>query len=125
MLKTARYGTRDLARARDFYDVISDLLGAKRVLDRDELTAYQGPTGGLFVIGLPFEGEATVGNGTQMVFEAPSRAIVDEVYSRAIALGGRCKGPPGFRGPEEMNFYAAYFTDPDGNKLVVACTASD
>ena len=120
MLKTARYGTRDLDRARTFYDAIAELLGAKRVFDRDELSGYQGPTGGMFVIGLPFEGEATVGNGAQMVFEAPTRATVDAVHARALELGGQCEGAPGFRGPEEMNFYAAYFRDLDGNKLLVA-----
>lgn len=122
MLKTARYGTRDLARAREFYDAIAELLGARRVMDRDELTAYQGPSGGMFLIGLPFAGDATVGNGAQMVFDAPSRAAVDAVHAKALELGGTCEGPPGFRGPEEMGFYAAYFRDRDGNKLLVANT---
>ena len=119
MLRTARYGTRDLTRARKFYDAIAELLDAKRVLDRDDLTAYQGPTGVMFVIGKPLEGDATVGNGTQMVFDAPNRAAVDAIYAKALALGGKCEGPPGFRGPAEMNFYAAYFRDLDGNKIVV------
>lgn len=122
MLRTARYGTRDLERARVFYDAIAELLEAKRVIDRDELTGYQGPSGVMFIIGTPLEGEATVGNGSQMVFEAPTRAVVDAVYARAIELGGKCEGPPGLRGPEEMNFYAAYFRDLDGNKLLVAST---
>ena len=122
MLRTARYGTRDLVRAREFYDAIGELLGAKRVFDRDELSGYQGPTGGMFVIGLPLDGDATIGNGTQMVFEAASRTMVDAVHARAMELGGKCEGPPGFRGAKEMNFYAAYFRDLDGNKLLVAST---
>jgi predicted lactoylglutathione lyase len=32
----------------------------------------------------------------------------------ALAQGGSCEGPPGTRGG---GFYAAYFRDPDGNKL--------
>lgn len=125
MLRGARYGTRDLARARTFYDAIAELLGAKRVIDRDDLTGYQGPAGGLFIIGKPLAGEATVGNGTQMVFEAPSRAAVDAAHAKALELGGKCEGPPGFRGPPEMNFYAAYFRDLDGNKILVARTGSE
>jgi len=125
MLRTARYGTRNLERARAFYDAIGQILGAKRVIDRDELTGYQGPTGVMFIIGLPLEGEATVGNGAQMVFEAANRELVDAVYAKAIELGGKCEGPPGLRGPEEMNFYAAYFRDLDGNKLLVASTGPD
>ena len=32
----------------------------------------------------------------------------------ALSLGATCEGPPGHRSPQ---FYAAYFRDPDGNKL--------
>jgi catechol 2,3-dioxygenase-like lactoylglutathione lyase family enzyme len=120
MIRTARYGTRDLERARAFYDAIAGLLGGRRVFDRPELSGYQGPEGSMFVIGQPLAGDPTVGNGTQIVFDAPTRAAVDAVYAKAMELGGKCEGPPGFRGPEEMGFYAAYFRDLDGNKLVVA-----
>jgi catechol 2,3-dioxygenase-like lactoylglutathione lyase family enzyme len=119
VLRTARYGTRDLEQARSFYDAVTALLGAKRVLDMDNLSGYQGPSGGMFVIGKPLDGEPTVGNGTQMVFDAPSRAAVDAAHAKALELGGKCEGPPGLRGPAEMSFYAAYFRDPEGNKLVV------
>jgi catechol 2,3-dioxygenase-like lactoylglutathione lyase family enzyme len=122
MLSVARYGTRDLARAAAFYDQIAALLGAQRVIDRDEVKAYKGADGGMFLIGLPFAGEANVGNGTQVGFSAPSRAAVDAVHAKALELGGTCEGPPGLRGPEGVQaFYAAYFRDLDGNKLMVMC----
>jgi catechol 2,3-dioxygenase-like lactoylglutathione lyase family enzyme len=120
MLSVARYGTNDLARATEFYDVIAALLGAKRVMERDNLVAYKGADGGMFLIGNPLEGEANVGNGTQVGFAAPSRAVVDAVYARAIELGGRCEGAPGVRGPDgPSGFYATYFRDPEGNKIMV------
>jgi catechol 2,3-dioxygenase-like lactoylglutathione lyase family enzyme len=119
MIRTARYGTRDLERAREFYDALAAILGARRVIDREELTGYQGTSGAMFVIGRPLEGEASVGNGTQMVFEAPSRMAVDAVHAKALEMGGTCEGAPGLRGAESMGFYAAYFRDRDGNKLVV------
>jgi catechol 2,3-dioxygenase-like lactoylglutathione lyase family enzyme len=120
MLRNARYGTRDLAKARGFYDALAQILGARRVFDMENLTAYRGGgEGAMFVIGLPLEGEATAGNGTQIVFDAPSREAVDAAHEKAVALGGRSEGAPGFRGPEEMGFYAAYFRDPDGNKILV------
>lgn len=120
MLMTARFGTRDLDRARAFYDAIAEILDAKRVLDRPEAAGYRGANGGMFMIGRPFEGEATAGNGVQAAFNAPSRAAVSAAHAKALELGGSCAGAPGFRGPEEMNFYAAYFRDPDGNKVMVA-----
>ncbi len=122
MLTVARYGTRDLPRAVTFYDALAELLGARRVLDRDEVKAYKGADGGMFLIGLPNAGEATYGNGTQVGFAAPNRATVDAVYAKAMALGGSCEGPPGLRGPEgPQAFYAAYFRDPDGNKIMTMC----
>ena len=119
MLTVARYGTKDLAKAAQFYDAIAELLGAKRAFERPELVAYKGAEDAMFIIGTPFEGEASVGNGTQVGFAAPSRAVVDAVYAKAIELGGSCAGAPGFRGPEASGFYATYFRDPEGNKIMV------
>lgn len=119
MQSMARYGTGNLARAKVFYDVIAEILGATCITDRENVAGYKGPTGGMFMIGTPFEGEANAGNGSQVVFPAASRAVVDAVYAKAIELGGKCEGAPGLRGPQEMNYYAAYFRDLDGNKLTV------
>jgi len=119
MLTVARYGTRDLARARTFYDPIAQMLGAVLAFDRSDLAAYKGAEGGMFLIGKPFEGEATVGNGSQMGFAAASRAQVDAVHAKALELGGQCEGAPGVRGPDPYGFYGAYFRDLDGNKLTV------
>lgn len=120
MLSTARYGTRDLEQARTFYDAIAATIGAQRVMDMDALSAYRGTSGGMFIIGTPLAGEHTVGNGSQVVFDAPSPAAVDAAYAKALELGGRSEGEPGPRGPAEMKMYAAYFRDLDGNKIMVA-----
>ncbi len=120
MLSVARYGTRDLPRATKFYDAIAALLGARRIMERDNLVGYKGSEGGVFLIGLPFAGEANVGNGTQVGFAATSRAVIDAVHAKAVELGGTCEGPPGLRGPDgSSGFYAAYFRDRDGNKIMV------
>ena len=119
MLTVARFGTRDLERAKPFYDAIAGLLGASRVMDRPELVGYRGADGGMFLIGKPFSGEATVGNGSQVGFAASSRAVIDAVHAKALELGGTCEGPPGVRGPDPDGFYAAYFRDLDGNKIMV------
>jgi catechol 2,3-dioxygenase-like lactoylglutathione lyase family enzyme len=119
MLTVARYGTRDLQRAQAFYDAITAPLGAKRVLNRPDAVGYKGAEGGMFLVGKPFAGEATAGNGTQVGFAAPTRAAVDAVHAKALELGGKCEGPPGVRGPDPNGFYGAYFRDLDGNKLLV------
>ena len=43
------------------------------------------------------------------------------VHARALELGGTCEGPPGLRPQYHAHYYGAYFRDPDGNKLCVAC----
>ena len=65
----------------------------------------------MFLVGTPREGEACVGNGSQVMFAAPSRAAVDSAHAKALELGGSCEGPPGPRGAPETNMYAAYFRD--------------
>ena len=52
-----------------------------------------------------------------VAFAAGSRANVDKLHAKALALGGTDEGAPGLRGPEEYGFYGAYFRDLDGNKL--------
>lgn len=119
MIGMARFGTRDLARAKHFYDDIAGLLGAARVYDRPDLVAYRGAEGAMLLIGTPFAGEASAGNGNQVGVPVATRALVDAVHARALELGGRCEGKPGIRGDDPDGFYGAYFRDPDGNKLTV------
>jgi hypothetical protein len=122
MLSVGRYGTRDLPRAKGFYDAIAALLGATRVIDREDVVGYRGQGGGMFLVGRPFAGEATVGNGAQMGFAVANRGVVDAVHAKALELGGKDEGKPGVRGPDPNDpngFYGAYFRDLDGNKLAV------
>ena len=119
MLSLTRFGTRDVARAKTFYDAITSLLGATCVVDRAEVAGWRGADGGIFLVGKPLEGEASVGNGVQVGFAAPSREAVDAVHAKALELGGKCEGPPGVRGPDPNGLYGAYFRDLDGNKLSV------
>jgi predicted lactoylglutathione lyase len=119
MLTVARFGTRDVARARSFYDPIAAMVGANIAYDRRNMIAYKGTDGAMLLIGLPFEGEATVGNGTQGGFMVANRADVDAVHAKALELGGKDEGAPGVRGDDPDGFYGAYFRDLDGNKLCV------
>jgi hypothetical protein len=56
----------------------------------------------------------TVGNGVMAALAAKDKAQVDRIYQLALSLGGTDEGPPG---PRSESFYAAYFRDPEGNKL--------
>ncbi|SDN88474.1 VOC family protein [Phyllobacterium sp. OV277] len=77
------------------------------------------PQGGgrpLFLLGVPFDGEAAhSGNGQMIAFLASDRATVDRIHALALENGGRCEGPPSLR----LHYHPNYFRDPDGNKICV------
>ena len=116
MLGYVTVGTNDLARAAKFYDAIAAELGVGRMMEFPTGIAWGAPGGGAGIGAmLPFDGKpATVGNGVMFALEAKDSAQVDRLHAIAMANGGSDEGAPGLRGG---GFYAAYFRDPDGNKL--------
>jgi len=116
MIGYVTLGTNDLQSNAAFYDAVCAEMGVGRMMETDTYIAWGDPGGGAG-IGLtkPFDGNpATVGNGVMVALEAKDRAHVDRIYETAMAHGATDEGKPGERFP---GFYAAYFRDPDGNKL--------
>ncbi|MBB35748.1 MAG: glyoxalase [Hirschia sp.] len=116
MIGYVTLGTHNLAENAKFYDAIAAEMGVGRMMDEDTFIAW-GKPGGAAGVALtePFDKQpATVGNGVMVALEAKDRTQVDRIYRIAMTNGGSDEGAPGERGP---GFYAAYFRDPDGNKL--------
>ena len=116
MIGYVTLGTNNLPRAAAFYDALLGEIGAKRMMENEDFVAWS-VTPDLPGLGItkPFDKKAaTVGNGVMAAFGAKDKAQVDRVYKLALSLGGSCEGPPGQRNEK---FYAAYFRDPEGNKL--------
>ncbi len=111
-------GTNDLKRSARFYDEVTAVLGAKRQGETERYIGWgSSPTDSLLLMIKPLDGKsATAGNGSMVSLLATSKAQVDAVYKKALELGGKDEGPPGARSED---FYAAYFRDPEGNKLAV------
>lgn len=116
MIGYVTLGTKDLAKAAEFYDAIAGELDTPRMMEFDGFIAWGKPGGAAGVaLTKPFDGkEATVGNGVMVALEAKDKEQVHRLHEIALAHGGTCEGPPGPRGE---GFYAGYFRDPDGNKL--------
>ena len=117
MIGYVTLGTNDLVRAAIFYDAVAAEMGVGRMMESESFIAWGAP-GGAAGVGLikPFDGNAaSVGNGVMIALEAKDKDQVHRLYDIALSNGGSCEGPPGPRG--EGGFYAAYFRDPDGNKL--------
>ena len=117
MIGYVTLGTNDLKKAAEFYDKIAAEMGIGRFMESDTFIAW-GSAGGGAGLGLakPFDGKPmSVGNGVMVALAAKDKAQVDRIYKPALSLGGTDEGAPGPRG--EGGFYAAYFRDPEGNKL--------
>lgn len=130
MLSHIFVGVADFQRALGFYAPILRELGHRqRFCDAGRPWAgWESDPGPrpLFVIAKPFDGGApSPGNGTMVAFAAPTRAHVDRAYELALSLGGRSEGPPGLRPQYHPDYYGAYFRDPDGNKLCIACHGAE
>ena len=117
-------GTNDLPRASAFYDTLLAEMGVTRQMEFGErgyawAANMEQP---MLCIMTPYDGNAaTVGNGVMVGIAAQSRDMVDRVHAKALELGGRDEGAPGYRDEGGEGFYAAYFRDLDGNKLDVWC----
>ena len=118
-------GSNDIPAATDFYDQVLALLGQERRWQSESGAGYgnaneQGID--TFWITTPLDGQpASVGNGTNVCFVAPSRDAIDAFFELAISLGASDEGLPGIRSEVHDNFYACYVRDLDGNKIVAAC----
>ena len=120
----------DFERAFDFYSALMNNLGLElRFCERDKPWAgwhSEGRTRPYFVIGKPQDGQThQPGNGQMVAFRAASRTLVHSAYQAALARGASCEGPPGLRPHYHPDYYGAYFRDPDGNKICVACHAGE
>jgi len=106
-----------LKQATAYYDALLGEIGARRIVDYERIVIWSNePGGGMLGVCLPFDGRpAAVGNGAMVGINVGSNEAVDRFHAKALALGGSDEGPPGDRG---NGFYAGYFRDLDGNKLV-------
>lgn len=118
MIGYVTLGTNDMPKAAAFYDDLLAEIGAKRFMDSDTFIAWTTGRGSPAVsLVRPYDGQpATVGNGVMVALVVDSADKVDAMHAKAMALGAKDEGVPGPRG--EGGFYAGYFRDLDGNKLV-------
>lgn len=119
-------GTDDFEAALRFYRPLMDALGIEaRFVEADRPWAgwqSRPDPRPLFLVGRPHDRQPhQPGNGQMIAFLAASRTLVDRAHAVALQHGGRCEGPPGLRPEYHAHYYGAYFRDPAGNKLCVAC----
>jgi catechol 2,3-dioxygenase-like lactoylglutathione lyase family enzyme len=110
-------GTNDYDRAKPFYDAVLATLQIGCVMDFPGGAGY-GRKFPEFWIQAPHDGgRASVGNGVHVSFLANSVEEVKAFHAKAIELGGKDDGAPGYRPEYTENYYAAFVRDLDGNKI--------
>lgn len=119
MISHLTLGTNNLSLAVQYYDQLLGLINARQVARTDDVVFYEFPDSVTrLAITRPQNGEAaTFGNGTMLALKVANEELVKEIYQLAIDLNSKCEGEPGPR--SNGAYFAAYFRDPDGNKLAV------
>lgn len=117
VLSHVSLGTNDYPRAKSFYDAVLATLDIRCLMDY-ALGAGYGRRLPEFWIQRPHDGQpASVGNGVHVCFTADSMEAVQAFHRKALELGGRDDGAPGFRREYAQNYYAAFVRDLDGHKI--------
>ncbi len=116
MIGYVTLGTNNLQAAAKFYDELLGVIGGKRYVDIGHTIAWSAGVGkpGFGIEQPQNQLPATVGNGVMVALIMESREKVDAIYNKAVELGGAGDSAPAQR---FTGFYAAYFSDLDGNKL--------
>lgn len=113
---------QNLAGVRPLYDPVLAALGFTKQNADDESVGYHRPdeTGAEPFLWL-IEEPAHSPPGTRIAFAAQSREEVDRIAEIARIAGARAFEAPHLVTDYGPNYYAAFFEDPEGNKLEIAC----
>ncbi len=69
--------------------------------------------------------DAPLTTSVHVAFSAPSKTAVDQFYAKALQMGAKDNGPPGFRPEYEDGYYAAFVIDPNGHNLEAVWTSEE
>ena len=111
------FGVKDLARSKDFYKRIFEVLGIP-LIDESEQSARFGANGRA-----PFyihTRQAPPGP-FHVAFDVDTREAVDAFHRAALAAGGSDNGVPGIRKHYSPGYNAAFVLDPDGHSIEAVC----
>lgn len=111
--------TRNMARASQFYELIAREMGVGRSAESEAFIGWGLPGGASgFAIALPDAVPMPVRGMVPLQVDDPEQ--VQRLYEIALEHGGAGEGAPCERG----GLYAAYFRDPDGNRLNAFCLSA-
>ena len=116
MIDHIGFEVSDLARAARFYDAVFGALGARRMLESEQLIAYGINAPVVFIV---MRGRTPGPDYGHLALQATGKVAVDAAYNAGLAAGGSGDGPPGRRPQYGPRYYAAYLLDPDRLRVEV------
>jgi len=125
MIDHVSVGVRDLERAARFYELALAPLGLAPLVTRPATIGF-GKSYPEFWINLRAGMEQVVPeSGVHICLRAKSAGEVDAFHAAALNAGGRSDGAPGLRPHDRVCYYAAFVTDPDGNRIEAVTFPAD
>ncbi|MFK4498136.1 catechol 2,3-dioxygenase-like lactoylglutathione lyase family enzyme [Bradyrhizobium japonicum] len=117
MIDHISVGVTDLDRSATFYETTLAALGLTRLVTRPRTIGF-GKAYPEFWINLR-EGMPHVAaeSGVHICLRAKTTAEVDAFHAAALSAGCASDGAPGIRPHDRVRYYAAFVTDPDGNRI--------
>jgi catechol 2,3-dioxygenase-like lactoylglutathione lyase family enzyme len=122
MIDHVSYAVKNFKNSVSFYDITLALLGYEQVMHvRDDVALYgqKGTKKPYFTIVAGGNPSESIGNtrGFHLAFKAPSKEAVDAWYAKAIELGAKDNGKPGYRTHYHPGYYAAFVIDQNGWRI--------
>lgn len=112
---------RDLARAKPFYKAVMEALGAVVAYERADAIGFgerNRPQDDRHTYLSVYESKSALPDPRRhWCFRAPSVGAVKAFHAAGLAAGGKDEGQPGLRPHYHAGYYAAFVSDPDGNRV--------
>ena len=109
---------RDLARAGRFYGRVLEILGMRRMVEREHTFGY-GSKYPEFWLNLRPDASLDASTGYHVALRARDETSVLAAFACAVEMGGTSDGDPGPRQATVTTSFSAFFRDLDGNRIEV------
>ena len=117
MIDHISVGVSDLERSARFYEATLATLGLTRLVTRPATVGFSKDYPEFWINLRKGMARLEEGSGTHICLRAKTTTEVDAFHSAALNAGGASDGAPGLRPHDRVKYYAAFVTDPDGNRI--------
>jgi catechol 2,3-dioxygenase-like lactoylglutathione lyase family enzyme len=127
MIDHVSVGVSDLKAASRFYDGVLGTIGYVKMDDREKTVGWgkPGKHSEFWINARPGMQKISADCGTHICLRAPDTKSVDAFHAAALQAGGTSSGAPGPRPEYEKGYYAAFISDPGGNRIEVVTFVKD